>query len=225
MSIEIQKRSMTLPVFIGLLISLFSLTFFAIFFRDWFGISPMVVLVRELLIFSFVGILVWIIYRWEQLTLQSISLHADSIKRSLFRSLLFFVLSALGIAACLLIMQPLGWTVGGNDAHAYKDVPLWIFFVVVLRAGIAEEVFYRGYAIERISAITGSKWVAAMVPLVIFSIGHFRQGPAGILISFVVGGILTLTYLWKKDLLANMIAHFLIDFIPNILLPALGANE
>ena len=95
---------------------------------------------------------------------------------------------------------------------------------MVVRAGVAEEIFYRGYAIERIQALTGNRWIAVSIPLVIFSIGHFRQGPGGILISFVAGGILTATFLWKKDLLANIIAHFLIDFIPNVLVPLLGGD-
>ena len=121
-------------------------------------------------------------------------------------------------------MQYLGWKVGGEEGNAYKDIPLVVFFFVVLRAGIAEEIFYRGYAIERINTITGNRWVAVAIPLIIFSVGHFRQGPGGILISFVAGGILSATYLWRKDLLANIIAHFLIDFIPNILIPLLGGD-
>lgn len=221
-----QKTKVLSPFTIaGLIISLFSLAFFATLFRDWYGISVPSVLAREGLIFLCVGILIWIIYRKEKLTLHSIGLHTQSIKKSLLHSLFFLVLSIVGIAGCIAIMTPLGWKVGGGDANAYKDIPLWVFFIVVLRAGIAEEIFYRGYAIERIKSITGSQWIAASIPLIIFSIGHFRQGPGGILISFVAGGILTATYLWKRDLLANIIAHFLIDFIPNVLLPLLGVNN
>jgi hypothetical protein len=28
--------------------------------------------------------------------------------------------------------------------------------------------------------------------------------------------------MWKRNLIANMTGHFLIDFVPNVLLPALG---
>jgi membrane protease YdiL (CAAX protease family) len=122
-------------------------------------------------------------------------------------------------------MQYLGWKVGGEEPGAYKDIPVWVWFIIVLRAGIAEEVFYRGYAIERIQALTGNRWVAVAIPLIIFSSGHFRQGPGGILISFVAGAILTVTYLWKKDLLANIIAHFTVDFIPNVALPLFGVDN
>jgi membrane protease YdiL (CAAX protease family) len=51
---------------------------------------------------------------------------------------------------------------------------------------------------------------------------HFRQGLAGIFLALVLGGIITGYYLWKRDLVATIFAHFLVDFVPNVLLPALG---
>ncbi|MBL7847676.1 MAG: CPBP family intramembrane metalloprotease [Cyclobacteriaceae bacterium] len=215
---------LTAATAIGLLISLFGLAFFAIWYRDWYGISISSVLVREGLIFVLVGILLFII-RLEGLGLESVGLKFSSIGKSVGLALLICLISIAGVLLCIVLMQYLGWKVGGEEAGAYKDIPVWALFIMVLRAGIAEELFYRGYAIERIKALTGSQWVAIAVPLLIFSIGHFRQGPGGILISFVAGAILTATYLWKKDLLANMIAHFLVDFIPNVALPLLGVDN
>jgi len=98
-------------------------------------------------------------------------------------------------------------------------VPLGVSLLLYARAGIAEEVFYRGYAIERIEALTGSRAIAAAVPLVIFAGSHFSQGAAGIFITFVIGAIATAIYLWKRNLLILIIAHFMVDFIPNVLLP------
>lgn len=211
-------RSVTV---VGLIIALFSLAFFAIWYRDWYGITISSVLIREGLIFVLVAVL-FLIIRKEGLGPSSIGLHFHAVGKSIGWGLLFVVFSVAGILLCVLLMQFLGWKVGGQEGEAYKDIPLWVWFIIVVRAGVAEEVFYRGYAIERIMSITGSKWIAIAVPLVIFSVGHFRQGPGGILISFVAGAILTATYFWKKDLLANIIAHFTIDFIPNVGLPLLG---
>jgi len=47
---------------------------------------------------------------------------------------------------------------------------------------------------------------------------------AGVAIAFVLGAVLTGFYLWKRDLISNILAHFLVDFIPNVVLPMLGAN-
>ena len=37
--------------------------------------------------------------------------------------------------------------------------------------------------------------------------------------TFVIGAIATAIYLWKRNLLILIIAHFMVDFIPNVLLP------
>jgi membrane protease YdiL (CAAX protease family) len=49
-----------------------------------------------------------------------------------------------------------------------------------------------------------------------FALLHYTQGWSGIIISFAAGAVLTATYWWKRNLPANMIAHFLIDFLANI---------
>jgi membrane protease YdiL (CAAX protease family) len=50
-----------------------------------------------------------------------------------------------------------------------------------------------------------------------FALCHFSQGWAGVLIAFVGGGVLMATYLLKKNLTSNIIAHFAIDFIGNVM--------
>ena len=109
------------------------------------------------------------------------------------------------------------WRGAGHFAHASGYDPRG-------RAspGISEEVLYRGYAIERLQSITGSKWIAAAISLILFAAFHFRQGLAGVVLAFVLGAILTAFYLWKRNLVANITAHFLVDFIPNVLLAGLG---
>ena len=87
----------------------------------------------------------------------------------------------------------------------------------MLRAGVVEELFYRGYAIERLQAVgLGRSWAVA-IPLIIFSIGHWTGGVANIVIALALGGILTGFYLWRRDLVANMFGHFAVDFIGNVL--------
>jgi membrane protease YdiL (CAAX protease family) len=57
----------------------------------------------------------------------------------------------------------------------------------------------------------------ALIWLVIFSLGHWSGGAANILIAFAAGLILTGFYLWRRDLVANMIGHGLVDFVANVL--------
>jgi membrane protease YdiL (CAAX protease family) len=87
----------------------------------------------------------------------------------------------------------------------------------VIRAGVVEELFYRGYAIERLQALGLSRGVSAAIPLVIFSLGHWTGGWANIVIALALGAILAGFYLWRRDLVANMIGHGLVDFVANVL--------
>ena len=174
--------------------------------------------VRELIIFALVAILLWIIHSHERLPLSSIGLRSQKVVPALLWSLATMLMFAVGIAACLFVLPFLGLSYGSSSGPA---VPLGVSLLLYARAGIAEEVFYRGYAIERIEALTGSRAIAAAVPLVIFAGSHFSQGAAGIFITFVIGAIATAIYLWKRNLLILIIAHFMVDFIPNVLLPLL----
>ncbi len=105
---------------------------------------------------------------------------------------------------------------GGPHAHDFEKLPLWLVTVIVFRAGFVEELFYRGYAIERLKSLGWPQWAAATVPLVIFAAMHSYGGAMNVLMAFTLGAILTAFYLWRQDLVSNMIAHFLVDFIANV---------
>lgn len=89
----------------------------------------------------------------------------------------------------------------------------WGFRVaIVLTAGITEEIAFRGYPIERLNEITGNLWLAAALPLAIFTLAHLSGWSLGHLVGVFFGGaLLTILYLWQRDLIACMIAHALID--------------
>ena len=173
------------------------------------------IVVREVAILALTAFILWLVTAKERLPLSSIGLHTDRILRSLGRGLLLAVVCLAAAIACVLTYRALGIAYGEGPGIS-RAIPVTI--LTVMRAGIAEEVLYRGFAIERLQALTGNKWIAAGLPLVLFALFHYRQGLAGIFIAFLLGAILTAFYLWKRDLLANIFGHFLTDFIPNVLL-------
>lgn len=181
------------------------------------------VVMREFAILALVTLLMWIIVKRERLPLSSIGLSREGLGRSLLWGLGLFLALAVGVAACLVTFHFLGISYGSGKAPI--AISMAATFLTVVRAGIAEEVFYRGYAIERLKALTGSRWLAALVPLACFAAFHYRQGWPGITIALVLGGILTAFYMWKRNLVAAIFAHFLIDFIPNVLLPMVTGQQ
>jgi membrane protease YdiL (CAAX protease family) len=180
------------------------------------------VIAREIAILALTVFLLWIVVGRERQPLSSIGLRTDRIGQSLAWGLGLAIVCFAAIVACLAAYSALGIHYGDGAAIS-RSLP--VTFLAVLRAGISEEVLYRGYAIEQLQSLTGSKWLAAAISLAGFAGFHFRQGLSGIFLALVLGGVITAFYLWRRDLIAAMFAHFLVDFVPNVLLPAVGASN
>ena len=180
------------------------------------------IVIRELAILAVTAFVLWIVVARERLPLSSIGLRFDRVGRSAGWGLGLAVVAFAVLAVCLVGFSAFGIHYG-EGAGISRALPVTL--LAVTRAGISEEVLYRGFALERLQSLTASKWIAASVTLVLFAAFHFRQGLAGVFLAFVLGGIFTLFYLWKRDLLATITGHFLVDFVPNVLLPLLGAGD
>lgn len=171
---------------------------------------------KEVFIWLCVTGLFVVIRRGEGLLLSSINLRFDRIFSSLLWGFLLFVMCAVVGA----LVATLTHFRGGELGQALVRFPLWLSFLVVLRAGIVEELFYRGYAIERLQRLGLNRWWAGFLPLLVFGVAHVTNGWANVLLALALGLVLMLVYLWRRDLLANMIGHFLVDF-SSIVLPRL----
>jgi membrane protease YdiL (CAAX protease family) len=170
-------------------------------------------LIKEAGMWLVAVVLLVIIRVGERLPISSIGLGTARWGKSILWGFL------LGIV-CLLVGGALvaltGFT-GGESGKAFDKLPTWLLSLIVLRAGVVEELCYRGYAIERLHALGVPRGLAAGVPLLIFGVGHWTGGWANIVIALVLGGILALFFIWRRDLVANMIGHWFVDFIGNVL--------
>ena len=204
---------------IGLGFSLFSMLAIRQVFR---AITPepgtSLTLAREACMFAAAGVLIWLVRRGEGLPLRSIGIGTSPVWKSLAWAVVIAV-------ACIVPAAGIAMLTGyghGAASQSFAKLPLWLVFIVVVRAGVVEELFYRGYAIERLQALGFGRVASWVVPLAIFGVGHWTGGAANILIALVLGGILTAFYQWRRDLVSNMFGHFLVDFVANVL-PALFA--
>jgi membrane protease YdiL (CAAX protease family) len=99
---------------------------------------------------------------------------------------------ALGVCAGLLTTTVLGVmylvvlpllhlndaVASSGNAGKLMATPLWWRFISTIRAAVAEEVLFRGYAIERIEELSGSRIAAVVVSCAIFIFAHVRRPPA-----------------------------------------------
>lgn len=218
MSVKNLTNSTSSYTWTGIFISLFSITIINLIFKSLYGdqLVDGQMITREVLIFGMVGLLLFYIIPKEKLTLDSIGLHNRDWKKSLMLAAVVFVVCIAAMLVCVEFSKLVGWKFGESKSFDLLSKPVIAF--ITIRAGVAEEIFMRGFLLERFTAITGKKWMAFLLSTIPFGLLHYPQGYAGILISTVAGGLFALFYFWKKDLKSNIIAHFLIDFIPNVLL-------
>jgi membrane protease YdiL (CAAX protease family) len=170
-------------------------------------------ILKEALIWLNAIALIVIMRRGEHLHIRSIGLGTARWWKSILWGFIIAIVSAVALGALAYLT---GYGHGPGSA-AFEKLPLWLITAIVFRAGVVEELFYRGYAIERLRMIGLGRFWSVAIPLVIFSLGHWSGGAANILIAFAAGLILTGFYLWRRDLAANMVGHGLIDFVANVL--------
>ncbi|HEY5337921.1 MAG TPA: CPBP family intramembrane glutamic endopeptidase [Rhizomicrobium sp.] len=104
--------------------------------------------------------------------------------------------------------------------------PLWFRFLLVTRAAFVEETAFRGYGFERLTELTGSKMLAGLVTFGLFTFAHYSGGGLGQVIIAAWGGlVLTVLYVWRRNLWANIICHWLIDGAGFILVPMMSAHH
>lgn len=102
-----------------------------------------------------------------------------------------------------------------QNQAAYEQLantPLLYRAALVTRAAVVEEILFRGYALERIQALTGNRWLAGLLSLAVFTYAHLSYwGWTQLIFAGLAGLVLTAMYLWRRDLPSNMLAHWLVD--------------
>ena len=163
--------------------------------------------------------LLFLVIRLEKLPLSSIGVRA-------FRwwTIPLAVGVAIAVVATFPLISMLNSALGmSTDQHLFTFLTSLSFGVrvmIVVTAGIFEETLFRGYAVERITQLTGSKWLAALITLLAFALSHVPAvGLTHLLPVFIVSVFVTALYLWRRDLVLNIVTHTVIDGIGLLLGP------
>ena len=181
-------------------------------------LMPLTYMLAELGFWLLLLVMILWIYFVEKRTITSIGWKKLTIKTTLVAIGLGFVLFIVfGISN--VVIQAIGLELNQEVAQMITGKSIPVLFLLVLRAAVVEEVLYRAYAFERINELTNSKWVAGLVPLIMFMLVHLSWGIGHLLFIFVAGGLLTLMYVSKRNLALNIIAHFTVDVIALAVLP------
>lgn len=166
-----------------------------------------------------------IVLRGEYRTLSSVGLQPfrwqSIVWGGAFAAFLVWIYSPL-LALAMAFAKIPWFTEGLSKLAAY---PLWFLVLAIVIGAAAEEFLYRGYAVERLAALTGSYWIAGLLSVLVSGLAHVPMwGWPAALATLVSGALATVFYVWRRDLLANIIAHVTTDFV-GIVLPLLLAGK
>lgn len=104
-----------------------------------------------------------------------------------------------------------------------KRFPAWVLIPAWVTGSFTEEVLFRSYPIERLTQLTGRRWLASLITVFAFTVLHLLGWDwIHVLTVVLPGGImLTLFYLWRRSLALNVMIHAIMN-APLLLLPLLG---
>ena len=126
-------------------------------------------------------------------------------------ALLTIVCTALTVK---LVFPLLGLPFNQPALQRVTDLPFALQALLALRAGVVEELIYRGYILGRGSELLRYQWLAFALSVVVFTLAHLASwGAAHLILVVMAASILGLLFVWRRDLGCNMLAHGLTDLL------------
>ncbi len=159
-----------------------------------------------------VAVVLFYVLLVERRRLSSIGFRKFGLRSGLIAIIAGIILVA-GIPAIYFLIFPLlHLRMNSGEISRLSATPFWYRFALVTRAAVAEEILFRGYPIERLEELTASRSLAAIISWAAFTIAHLASwGWAQLIVAGFGGIVLTVLYLWRRNLWVNMIAHWIGD--------------
>jgi len=199
----------------GLLLALGGISLLSFPFGAWAHASAGLgqLIGNELLYWGLVAALLGYVMKVERRPLSSVGL-----RRPRWKEWPLAICTGVLILACLgliyyVVFPALHW--GENQPLAHiAAIPYWLNCLIVVRAAVSEELLFRGYAVERLQELTGSRFIAGALSCTVFALDHVGQwGWHHLVVAGTAGAILTVFYLWRRNLWASMLVHFVVDAV------------
>ncbi|MHB1415427.1 MAG: CPBP family intramembrane glutamic endopeptidase [Chloroflexota bacterium] len=169
-----------------------------------------------------IGLLMLVLF-WERKPLESIGWRKMS-WGDLLWALVAFLVGIVAFAITTPIVSALGLGGTGSGIEQLARIPIGWRVALPLTAGITEEILFRGYPIERLNALTGRIGLGAAIAYAMFVMLHVPfWGLGGAIQIGVWSVVVTLLYVWRRNLPACILMHILNDGYAFVLVPALFA--
>jgi membrane protease YdiL (CAAX protease family) len=176
-------------------------------------------LVGEWLTISFL-VFLWI-PKVEKKNIASIGLGRFK-RRHLMWGVLAYLLVLVASSFSSFVLQSIGLPSLRSLQPLIKGYGFATLFGLFLTGTFLEEVFYRGYLIERVTILTKHRWAAALGSWILFMLVHlkfFGLGPT--IDTSVISAALVLLYLKEKSIWPSIVVHGINDALAFLIFPLL----
>ncbi|MBC7334856.1 MAG: CPBP family intramembrane metalloprotease, partial [Clostridia bacterium] len=131
-----------------------------------------------------------------------------------------FVVGAFSFILTSPLVNALGLGTTSRGIIQLAQTPIALRVVIIITAGITEEILFRGYPIERLTEMTGRIGWGAGIAYIMFVLLHIPfWGIGGTIQIGVWSLVVTLLYVRRRNLPACMLMHILNDAYAFLLLP------
>jgi len=178
-------------------------------------------LLEQLVLWVLAGLIAAIVVFLEQQPLSSLNLQPFRWSSVAWGVFLAAVMMYVLIPALTWALRAAG--IAGFEGGMAKalEAPLGLRIVAVITAGVVEDTLFIGYAFTRLARLSGSRLLAGAVAVAVASVLHLPNwGWGPVLAYFVTGAVAVSFFAWRKDLLANVVAHVTVDGMALVVMPA-----
>ena len=140
-------------------------------------------------------------------------------KSGIFYALVLVTVIFLLIPLLRTVLPFFGFEIESPLSEGISEIPPWLLVYFALRAAITEEILYRAYPIEVFLYVFQKKWIAYLIPVLIFTLAHGDWDIFNFILIFTAGSIFAWVYIVKRNLWINIIAHFAVNIIGFFILP------
>lgn len=165
-------------------------------------------------------LLIWV-PRVEKKSLESIGFRNFK-WRHLWVGILAFVLATVALIVSGIVLEANGLQPIRSLQPVLKTYSFFTLFGLFITGTILEEIFYRGYLIERLGDLLGRHWQAGIISWVAFSLVHLKFFGLGPTIDVsILSAALVLLYLKEKSIWPCIVAHGINNILSYLIFPLL----
>ena len=166
-------------------------------------------------------LLVYWIPRVEQKSLESVGFGKFK-WRHLWIGLLVFFLATAALIISGIVLEANGLEPIRSLQPVLKTYSFFTLFGLFLTGTILEEIFYRGYLIERLGDLWGRRWLAGLVSWIAFTFVHLKFFGLGPTIDVsILSAALVLLYLKERSIWPCIVAHGINNALSYLIFPIL----